>query len=388
MLIDILIAVFAVSALYRGREIGFVRQLFSTAGFFIGLFLGALVQPQVSNLVHNSGARTLVTLLCTIGSAILLMTIGEYIGIRAKTRFLLKPINKVDTGFGGVLSIVSLLISVWLTAAIVIGLPLPSVRKSIQRSQVINTMNHILPPAPTVIADLGRLINPNGFPQVFIGQEPAPSGNQKLPDLGSLSDAVSKTRRSVVKLESRGCGGIVDGSGFVVGTNLVATNAHVVAGIKQPYIEDANGIHTAKVIWFDPNLDFAVLRASNLAGNSLVFNNDVVPSGTPAAVLGYPGGGGFTAGPALVTDQFTAGGRNIYGRGFTNRSIYELKADVIPGNSGGPLVAADGRVIGVIFAESTSYEHVGYALTANAVSNAIDHAVARNQVVSTGSCAE
>jgi S1-C subfamily serine protease len=83
-----------------------------------------------------------------------------------------------------------------------------------------------------------------------------------------------------------------------------------------------------------------------------------------------------------------ARGRDIYGRGRTDRDVYELQAHIIPGNSGGPLVAKDGTVIGVIFAESTSYENVGYALTTAQVSSAINHAAAQNRPVSTGQCAE
>lgn len=388
MLIDVMIILVLFSALIRGREIGFVRQLLSTGGFFAGLFLGAFLQPHVTSHTSSDISRTLLTLCCTIGLALVGMTIGEYIGVRIKTRVLLQPINKVDNGLGSAISVVSLLVGVWLTAAIVYGLPLPSVRYALQHSRIVSALNNTLPPAPAVIADLGRLINPNGFPQVFIGQEPAPNAQQKLPDLGSLNSAVAATKASVVKLESEGCGGLVDGSGFVVGSNLVATNAHVVAGIKHPYVEDANGLHSGQVIWFDPDTDFAVLRVSNLAGKALNLASDDAANGTPAAVLGYPGGGAFQVKAARVLDRFEANGRNIYGRGVTNRSIYEIQADVIPGNSGGPMVDKNGTVIGVVFAESTTYQHVGYALTSGPLDAAIDKAVARNQVVSTGRCAE
>ena len=224
--------------------------------------------------------------------------------------------------------------------------------------------------------------------QVFAGHEPTPKNSVGLPDLGQLQAAVDRDKASVVKVEGQGCGGVVEGSGFVVGSGLIATNAHVIAGIAKPYVQDSNGTHTATPIWFDPDLDFAVLRASNLAGHSLVISSSKVASGTPAAALGYPGGGSFKADPAAVLDQFTASGRNIYGNGHVNRAVYEVQADIIPGNSGGPLVGKDGSVIGVIFAQSTTYEHVGYALTTAQVSTELDQAIARNQTVTTGRCAE
>jgi len=388
MLVDLLIVVFGISAVFRGREIGFVRQLCSTVGFFVGLFLGAWLEHYTIQLANSQDGKVLVALVTTLGCALLFLTIGEYVGVRLKSKVLLKRINSYDNGFGSVLSVITLLISAWLIAAILVTLPLPSLQSAVNRSRIIGELNRVLPSAPKIITGFGNLIDPNGFPQVFIGQEPSPPSNVTLPDLGSLQAAVDSDKASVVKVEGRGCGGIVEGSGFVVGSDLVATNAHVVAGIKHPFAQDANGTHSASVIWFDPNLDFAVLRVSNLAGKSLLFNNSIVANGTASAVLGYPGGGPFTAKPAAILDQFKASGRNIYGAGAPSRSVYEIQADVIPGNSGGPLVTKDGSVIGVVFAESTAYQHVGYALTANQVSSELKQAISADEIASTGQCAE
>jgi S1-C subfamily serine protease len=388
MLVDFLVVVFCISALFRGREVGFIRQLCSTLGFFGGLFLGAWLEPHTVAATHTPTSRSLVALLTTLGSAMILLTIGELIGLQLKRKLVFRRINAADVQLGAILSVITVLLSSWLLAALVGSLPLPSINNAVKQSHIVSTLTRALPSAPTVIADLGKLIDPNGFPQVFIGSEPAPPSSIDLPSLGVLRAAVESDRASVVKIEGQGCGGIVEGSGFVVGSNLIATNAHVVAGIRHPFVQDANGNHSGTVISFDPDLDFAVLRVSNLAGKSLVVSQRHVNSGSPAVVMGYPGGGGFTAKVAAVLDQFTASGRNIYGKGFTARDVYELQADIIPGNSGGPLVASDGTVIGVIFAESTSYQHVGYALTASQISNEINQAAAHNQAVSTGRCTE
>jgi S1-C subfamily serine protease len=167
----------------------------------------------------------------------------------------------------------------------------------------------------------------------------------------------------------------------------VVTNAHVVAGIDSPYIIDQHGQHQANVIWFDPNLDLAVLTTSGLTGSPLAISDSTAANNTPSVVLGFPGGGNFSASPALVLSSFTATGRNIYDQGDTNRSIYEIKAKVIPGNSGGPLVNAKGTVIGIVFAESTAYNNVGYALTMQQPLNEIHQAIKRDKTVSTGACA-
>jgi len=386
--LDIIIILFLIGSLFRGRDVGFVRQLCSTAGFFGGLWLGAtVVAPNLLPLAHSQLARSLITLIGTLGTAFILLSVGEYLGFRLKNKLAGKTFNIADSIFGAGLAVVTMLLGAWLVASIALSLPSPGLQTEIKGSAIISTLDRALPPAPTVIAGLSHLIDPNGFPEVFTGNEPAPPGNIKLPDLGALQPAVKADEASVVKIEGQGCGGIVEGSGFVIGKQFVVTNAHVIAGIGQPYVLDANGTHDATAVWFDPNLDLAVLRVSNLAGKPLHFGTGTVSQGTPGAVLGYPGGGGFSAKAAAVLDEFTATGRNIYDAGNTKRDVLELKADIIPGNSGGPVINKQGTVIGVVFAESTSYNHVGYALNTPKVQQAVSQAMARNQATSTGSCA-
>ena len=389
MFIDILIVTFAIFALLRGRDIGFVRQAFSTFGFFGGLFIGALLEPHTVQWAHSPAVRGVITISTTLGSALVFLTLGEYIGIKLKHRVMVvRLINTYDNILGSVLAVVSLGFSIWLTAAVITALPFPAASSAVRSSAIITLLNRGLPDAPNIIASLGHLVDPNGFPQVFIGTEPIPRGNVHLPSLGELESAVNRDKDSVVKLAGTGCGGIVEGTGFVVGPGLVGTNAHVVAGISHPFVQDSNGNHSGSVVAFNPNLDFAVLRVSNLAGKPLPIASQPAKSGTAAAVVGYPGGGAFTAGPAAVLDSFTASGRNIYGRGSTDRDIYEIRADVIPGNSGGPLIDKSGTVIGVIFAQSTAYDHVGYALTPPAALAEISAAASHSQPVRTGKCAE
>jgi uncharacterized membrane protein required for colicin V production len=387
MLFDILIVVLIIAAVYRSWGSGFVRQFLASGGFFGGLFLGRWLESYTIGLVHTPISRTVMTIVTVLGVALLCLIIGESIGIHLKYKLLDKRLNKLDNGGGALLSIGSILIGVWLLAAVANSLPPSELSMTLNQSKIISSLNRLLPSAPTVIADVGKLIDPNGFPDVFVGNEPIPRGNVNLPALGDLLAAVNADKESVVRIEGQGCGGVVSGSGFVVNSDLVATDAHVVAGIAHPVVQDSNGSHTAQVIWFDPNLDFAVLRVSGLAGKPLTLNPGNANPGTPAAVLGYPGGGGFNAGPAAVLDEFEASGHNIYDSGLTLRSVYEIQATVIPGNSGGPLVAENGNVIGIVFAESTTYSHVGYALTMSKVVSELQQA-RNHQPVSTGACAE
>ena len=388
--LDVLIIILLLSALFRGFEIGLIRQVCSTVGFIGGLFLGAWLEQYTTKFVDTSTSRSLMTILTTLGSAFIFLTVGEYLGAKLKER--LQPrlkINKFDGYGGSVVGAITLVVTAWLAASILLTLPSEGAQQQIRGSQVISYMNRALPSAPDIITKLGRLIDPNGFPQVFAGNEPVHEGDTTVPGISpELQQAIDRSKLSTVKLEGLGCGGVVDGSGFVIGRDLVVTNAHVIAGVNQPYVKDANGSHSASAVWFDPDLDFAIVRAQNLAGPSLLVRESMVPRGTKAAVLGYPGGGPLTAGGAQIIDEFTARGRDIYGNGLTEREVYSLAAKVIPGNSGGPVIMADGSVIGVIFAQSTTYDSVGYALSTPQLTSAISQAQAQDRAVSTGNCAD
>lgn len=389
MIVDIVICILFLGVLLRGRDIGFIRQFLSTVGFFGGLFLGAsYIEPHVIHLAHTPLSRALLTLMCTLGVSLVTLWAGDYLGGVLKGRVQAHKINTVDIVLGAVAGGMTLLITIWLVAPVLVALPFPGLQTAIRNSTIIDDLNANLPSAPNVIADLNHIIDPNGFPKVFTGSEPAPPANTTLPSLGSLQSAVTADQASVVKIEGNGCGGVVEGSGFVAANGIVVTNAHVVAGIKNPYIIDGNGSHKATVIWFNPNLDLAVLSTGGLAGGPLRIQDGTVANGTTGAVLGYPGGGAFNVQPAAVLEAFNAVGDNIYGQGNTTRSVYEVKATVIPGNSGGPLINKSGTVIGIVFAESTTYNHIGYALVTKAVVAQLHQAETRYTPTSTGTCAK
>jgi uncharacterized membrane protein required for colicin V production len=258
--IDAIIILILGVSLFRGFELGFVRQLFSTVGFFAGLGIGVLLEPYTVKLAASQAGKSIIALITTLGLAFLGLTVGEYVGILLKNKLVLKKINAVDNYLGTGLAVLSVLIAVWLSAAIVQSTPLPDLQQDMKNSKIISFLNEHAPPAPTVIAGIGSLIDPNGFPKVFSGSEPVPPSDVNLPELGDLQDAVKADAVSVVKIEGQGCGGIVEGSGFVVSNGMVVTNAHVVAGISTPYVVDSNGTRTAVAVWFNPDLDLAVLR--------------------------------------------------------------------------------------------------------------------------------
>lgn len=385
--LDVFIVLFLLAALIRGYEVGFVRQFCSTIGFFVGLFLGAWVNGLISHVASTPGSKAILALIMVLGFALLFMAVGEYFGMLLKFRLHnAKITNKLDKWFGSALAVVTLLAAVWLAAAIFRSIPDNGWQRQVRNSRIVALLDSNLPSAPEVLITLSRLIDPNSFPQVFSGLEPALKTDAPLPDMGELNPVVQRVRPSIVKIEGEGCNNIVEGSGFIAGDGAVVTNAHVVAGVKEPFVLDQNGRHAARVILFDPDLDLAILRASNLAGEPLPLDRNLAPDGTPTAVLGYPSGAGFTASPGVVLETFRAQGRNIYDQGQTLREVYSVKTDIAQGDSGGPMIDKDGEVIGVIFAKSINYNSVGYALTMQQVISKIDQAGGLTAEVSTRGC--
>lgn len=387
--LDIGIGLVAIAAVMRGIQLGFVRQVCSAAGFFGGLFLGLWLEGQFIHWAHTPMARAALSVAIIFGTAFVLLAAGEYVGAFLKSHLELLRIDKVDRLLGSLAATLTILLAIWLGVHIFSSIPSPAWQRQVQQSRIIAAINRVMPPAPSVIAQLSHFIDPNGIPRVFTGLEPDPADQPvTIPDMGALTPAVRQAAPSVVKIEGEGCGGIVEGSGFVAADNMVVTNAHVVAGVASPKVIDGNGRHRTAVAWFDPDLDIAVLRSSNLSGKPLPLKSVTAPAGTPTAVLGYPGGGAFRADPAAVIDTFMARGRNIYDQGDTIRQVYSLRADIISGNSGGPLIDSDGNVIGVIFAHSVNYDRVGYALTMEQTLDRLEHAQRSNTTVGTGSCTQ
>lgn len=384
--LDIIIILIVIAAAVRGVSVGLLRQIGSFGGFLLGLMVGAVVAPWLADLLPATNNHGLVVFGLYIGIALIVAGAGEVLGERGAGLAQRWHLETADGVLGAVFGFGASMAAIWLLASALGPSAGPTLSAQISNSRILRTLDATLPPAPEVTAKLERAIGASAFPRVFVGIEPAPAPPVTGPNAAAINAAVAAASDATVKIEGYGCGGVLDGSGFVAADGLVVTNAHVVAGIARPVVIDKAGVHRATVVGFNPDLDMAVLRTSGLAAKPLPIANADQPRGTVGAVLGYPGGGSLTAGGAAILGQQTAVGRSIYGAGLVRRDIYELQAVVRPGNSGGPLVAPDGTVIGLIFATSTTNPNVGYALTSTEILPGL--AAARTAgALSTGACA-
>jgi S1-C subfamily serine protease len=294
----------------------------------------------------------------------------------------------VDAAGGSVVAVVAVALAIWFVGLNLAAGPFPALARQIRGSAVVRGLDNILPPPPSLLAQVRRFLDRFGFPEVFAGLPPAPGGAVRGPSQAQANRAFREAAHSTVRIVGRGCGGIQEGSGFVVSPHYVVTNAHVVAGVRNPLVQIQNGGsgQPGVPVLFDPEIDIAVLRVADQPGPVLSLVPREVNRGAVGAVVGYPGGGTLTGVAAANRRVLTAVGKDIYGKGTVDRDIYELQSTIRPGNSGGPFVLVDGKVAGVVFAASTADSGIGYAITSTEARPDIDRGVGRGSGVSTGPC--
>jgi S1-C subfamily serine protease len=386
--LDLLLLVIVVVAGFTGYRRGFTLQAFGFGGLLIGLVLGALVAPLVAGTLDGPAARAGLVALVVLAIAAVGNAVGWFVGMRARARTPSR-FGQADAVAGSAVAVVASLLAIWFLALNLANGPFPSVSAEIRGSAVVRGLDAALPEPPSLLAQVRRLFNRFGFPDVFSGIPPLPADPVDPPSQAQARAAVDAAASSTVQVLGSACDLIQEGSGFVAADGYIVTNAHVVAGVDDPEIRSTGGgEEAADTVVFDPDLDIAVLRVGDTPGQPLSLETGPLDRGTPGAVLGFPGGGPLQAHRAAVRRTFEAVGRDIYGRDEVQRLVVELQTIVRPGSSGGPFVLAHGNVGGVVFAASSGDEDVGYAIAAGEVDDALRAAIGRTTEVDTGPCIE
>ena len=182
---------------------------------------------------------------------------------------------------------------------------------------------------------------------------------ETTPPPSRSAKAYEAVRRSVVRVhgtgyrkeqEGRAMEGI--GSGVViVDSGIILTNLHVVAGAERITVEFEDGFESeAIVVGARPEHDLAVLKANkipdDLPAATLRSTSDLAV-GDEVIAVGFP----FGIGPSVSSGVVSGLGRVYRSRsGDALANLIQFDAAVNPGNSGGPLVTADGEVVGIVTA--------------------------------------
>jgi S1-C subfamily serine protease len=315
---------------------------------------------------------------------------GATVGRAISKRVSWRPAQAVDRALGLVGYAVAVLVVIWLIAVPLAAVPVPWLSSAIRGSEVLSRVDQAMPSqAQQVSAQLREVFNDSGFPAILDPLAPTPNTAVDPPDAAAATtQAVQSAADSIVKVRAvaESCSRRMEGTGFVIGPGKVLTNAHVVAGSNRAAVEYGGQTLGGTVVLYDAQRDLAVLDVSDLTATPLALATSPAPAGADATVAGYPLDGPYTLTPARVRATIQLRGPNIYSDETVTREVYTIRAQVRPGNSGGPLLAPDGTVLGVVFGAAIDETDVGFALTAAEVEPVVQAGLTDDSAASTESC--
>jgi S1-C subfamily serine protease len=362
-----------------GYRQGLIVGFFSLAGFVGGAFLGARLGPALLTDGSESPYAPLITLAAAllIGgiAAVSLEGVGHALRMRVLSR---REAAAVDAVGGALLLAVLGVALAWLFGVVALNAPgARDLRKTVQRSAILRELNDAMPPSGFILNTLNRIdpVTAIDGPDPQVG--PPDSKLARDPEVRAASD-------SVVRVTGTACGLGIEGSGWLVAPGLIVTNAHVVAGQEDTVVSvgDDGEEHDVTPVHYEPENDLALLRVDGIGGEPLPFAPEQ-RSGTTGATLGYPENGPFTITPARLGATQTAISQDSYGRGPIRRDLTSFRGDVRSGNSGGPILDGEGRVLTTVFASTTRGRPGGYGVPNDVIVEALGEISAE---VSTGPC--
>jgi S1-C subfamily serine protease len=388
--LDWLLIALVVAYALSGYWQGFITGACATLGLLLGGTFGVWVAPLALGDADPSLWVSLGALFIVILSASLGQALFQYAGARLRERIKWQPIRAVDAVGGAVLSAAAVLVVAWALGVAVSGSRIGSVAPMVRDSAVLERVNAALPAgASQSLRSFNSVVGQSFFPtylepfapERIVKVGPGPRRLLKDPD-------VVQARSAVVKIQGfNNCGRGVEGSGFLYAKGRLMTNAHVVAGVSKPEVQIGDETYSGEVVYYNPDVDVAVLAVDEEAGTSLAFDSTAEPD-DGVAILGYPQDGPFDIQTARIRAEQTLRSPDIYGAGSVLREVVSLRGLVRPGNSGGPVLSARGDVVGVVFAASVTDPQTGYALTADQVAASAAKGLASDQSVSTGDCGQ
>lgn len=374
---DIGLAIVGIIIALGGWRRGALVGAASLAGFIVGVWIGGRILPRVLGWMSGqgwslAGHPTLVAFVVLLGCALILQAVGYGISGAIRRRLGDGVVRGVDSVGGVAVSLIAAAAVVWLAAGFIRTTSVMPLNRAVADSRVVASIDRVAPvPSSQALGSISNFLQRSGFPRVFNGQ-PERIKTVGPPD-AEVPSAVLNKSGSVVRVTTTApaCHSGSEGSGWVTTKDRVVTNAHVVAGSGRIAVQTRGGRpQEAKLIAFDPARDVAVLRVDGLDADPLKTTEEL-SRGDAAVAAGYPGNGPFTLSPARVRRPVVARGLDIYGSHSTERDIYSLRTKVRSGNSGGPLLDANGHVAGMIFARSTAHSDTGYALSMDEVRPAL-----------------
>ncbi len=382
-LFDLVVLAVVAAGAVVGFRVGFLIRAFSWLGLSLGVLLGLRLMPRVAHAMPGAtpGVRLLAVAALLLGLALVGHTTGLVASRALRNRVARSgATSALDRLAGGFLGAIGGVVLLWLLVPAMRSTPGWPARAA-RDSALVALVDRYAPNQPNSARILGRIVGEAPYPVVT--GDSTNTGQPPANDAGPLVDA--RDAQSVVLVVGNACGLRLSGTGFAVSPELIVTNAHVVAGETRTEIVTAAGRRLdALVVSFDGRHDIAVLRVRGLNLTPLRFGPTV--TGTIATVLGHPGGGALRATPARVARRIDISRTDITRTGTIQTIIVGLAARLIPGDSGAPVIAADGLVQAMVFAVDPARATTAFALSSEEVTPFVSAADRATRAISTGTC--
>jgi S1-C subfamily serine protease len=186
--------------------------------------------------------------------------------------------------------------------------------------------------------------------------------NLKSGDFSAVAESAVKSVVSIMTNKGVGSGAIIDGRGYIV------TNYHVIRDATSGSVRTVDGkVHAITISGYDARKDIAVLTIEGEFPRLRFGNSKDVSVGQRVIALGSPAGLDFSVNEGIISAR-----RNI-----ADNEYFQTDTALNPGNSGGPLVDASGRIIGINNFKLGGYEGLNFALTANEAKAVVDAILAQ-----------
>ena len=390
-ILDAVILILVVALSFSGYRRGFTWGGLAMLGLVVGGVVGALIAPPLTRFFSPQPGSTDQSLIAAgifLAAILVIEGIGSTLGYRARVLTLRTRLATWDSVAGSVSSCLGVLFIAWFLGFTFANSSVGVVNSQISGSAIERALLTIAPQPPAFLAKVQEFLQNNELPSPFTGLQPDLPA-EPLP-ASTDTPGVRAAAADVARVIAYGCGGpggAVAGSAWPVGDDLMLTNAHVVAGSYLQQVDTPDGaVRTGHVVVFDPKVDVAILYVPDLGMSALPIASAGPAAGTQGAVIGYPGGGTEEVVAAAVRGIEAASTWNIYYSDYVTRQTVVVSADVIPGDSGGPVVNLSGQVIGVTFAMSTTTADEGYALATSEITGEIQAAQGRTSAVGDGAC--
>ncbi|SEH60373.1 Colicin V production protein [Mycolicibacterium rutilum] len=387
--VDLIVLGIAFVAGISGWRSGALGSMLSFLGVVLGAVAGVLLAPHLVANIDGPRTKLFVTLFLILALVVVGEIAGVVLGRAVRSAIRNRALRSVDSLIGVAIQIVAVLVAAWMLTYPLQSSDQPNLAAAVRGSKVLKEVDGVAPNwLRSVPTRLSALLDTSGLPDVLQPFGRTPIVAVDAPDAALAADpVVAATRPSVVKIRgvAPSCQKVLEGTGFVVAPNRVMSNAHVVAGSESATVEVDGQTYDAFVVSYDPQADISILDVPNLPSAPLEFAGTPATTGTDAVVMGYPGGGNFVATPARVREIIELSGPDIYRTTTVEREVYTIRGSVRQGNSGGPMIDREGRVLGVVFGAAVDDADTGFVLTANEVSQQLAK-IGDTQRVATGAC--